>query len=94
MKIISYFSSTFVILSECVFNGFKCLIWHQKKHLLSLFLILIKTFIDFFNSSGNSIYALCDKVLQLEILMYSPSIFSIAQADPLLIQLSIPYKGF
>ena len=26
--------------------------------------------------------------------MYSPSIFSIAQADPLLIQLSIPYKSF
>ena len=34
--------SAFVIFSGCIFNGFKCLIWHQNKYLLSLFLLLIK----------------------------------------------------
>ena len=38
---------------------------HHKKHFLSLFLILIKPFIGFGNSSGNSIYTPVNNALQI-----------------------------
>ena len=57
-KIINHFLSTFFILSGCIFSGFRCLIWHQRKHLLSLFLMLIKPFTEFFNLLGNIMYVL------------------------------------
>ena len=60
IKIINHVLSAFVILSGCIFSGFKCLIWHQRKHLLSLFLILIRPFTEFLNSWGNLIYVLPD----------------------------------
>ena len=46
IKIISHFLSTFVILWGFLFNGFKCLVWHHRKHLLLLFLILISHFLN------------------------------------------------
>ena len=50
----------FVILSGCIFNGFICLIWNQKGHLLSLFLILVKAFFEFLNLLSNWMYVLLD----------------------------------
>ena len=44
----------------------------QRKYLLSLFLILIRAFIEFFNLLGNSLYVLPDNGTQTEILTYSP----------------------
>ena len=61
------FLSPFGILSRCISNGFRCLIWHQRNHLLSLFLILITPFIDFFNLWGNSVYVLLDNWLKRSI---------------------------
>ena len=52
------------ILSAWIFNRHKYLIWHQRKLILfSLFLILMKPFIDFLNLSSNSIYKLADNGL-------------------------------
>ena len=39
-----------------------------KKHLLSLFLTLIKPFIEFLNLTSNSMYKRPDNGLQIEIL--------------------------
>ena len=87
IKIINYFF--FVILSGCIFNGFKYLIWHQAKHLFSLFLIFINLFIAFFHLSCNLMYELADNGLLIEILTYSPFLDLIIQPDSSLIQLSI-----
>ena len=52
------------ILSAWIFNRLKYLIWHQRKLILfSLFLILMKPFIDFLNLSSTSIYKLADNGL-------------------------------
>ena len=63
-----------------------------KETLLSLFLIRIRPFIEFFNSLSNSMEELGDNGLETEILIYSASIDSIIRPDPSLIQLSILYK--
>ena len=54
--------------------------------------MLIKPFIEFLNLSGNLMYELPNNGLQIEILTYPPSIDSITQPDPSLIQLSILYE--
>ena len=92
IKIINHVSIFFCYHSGCLFTKFKCLIWHQRKHLLSLFFILIIPFIEFFNPSGKSMYVLPINGLKTEIFTYWASIDSISQPDPSLIQLSIPYK--
>ena len=56
---------------------------------MSLFLILIKPFIEFFNPQGNAMYMFPDNGLTTEILTYAASIDSLTQP---LIQLSILYK--
>ena len=60
-----------------------------KKHLLSLFLILINPFIEFLNIRGNSMHVLVHNGLKTELLTYSTSIDSITQPDSVLIQLPI-----
>ena len=47
--------SVLIILSGCIFNGFKRLTGQQRKNLSLLFLILIRTFIEFFNLQVNNI---------------------------------------
>ena len=89
IKIINYFLFCFVILSGCIFNGFKYLIWHQTKHLFSLFLIFINLFLAFFHLSCNLMYDFADNGLLIEILTYSPFLDLIIQPDSSLIQLSI-----
>ena len=59
-----------------------------KKVFIHHDLILIKPFIEFFYLSGNSIYEHLDNGISTEILRYSPSMYSIVQADHLLIQSS------
>ena len=78
--------------SGCCFNGLKCLIWHQRKDSLSLFLMLIKHFFEFLSFSCNSMCELPGNGLKLEILTYSVSIDSIIQPNPSLIQLSVLLK--
>ena len=51
----------------------------QRKHLLLLFLILIRAFIEFFNLLGNSLYVLPDNGTQTEISTYSPFTDSITK---------------
>ena len=41
---LTIFRFAFVILSGCIFDGFKCLVWHQRKYLFSLILVLIRPF--------------------------------------------------
>ena len=53
----------------------------QRKYLLSLFLILIRAFIEFFNLLGNSLYVLPDNGTQTEILTYSPFTDSVTKPD-------------
>ena len=79
--------SCFVIPSGCIFNGFKCPRWHQRKHFWSLFLMLISPFFWFFNSAGN-----LGKGLKVEMLMYWEWIFSIIQPNPSLTHLSMLIK--
>ena len=58
-----------------------------RKTSLSLFLILIKPFIEFFYLWGNSEYVLPDNGLKIEISTYLTSTDSITQPDSSLIQL-------
>ena len=53
MKLFSTFLTSFVNLSGCIFTGLIGLTWHHKKHLWSLFLMLIKPFFELLNSVGN-----------------------------------------
>ena len=93
IKIINHIFICFYYSFRIYFNGFKCLIWHQSKHLFSLFLILIKPFVEFLNLQGNSVYTIFDNGLKTEILTYSASFDnSITKPDPSLMQLSIQYK--
>ena len=71
LRSLTKFLSAFIILSGCIFGGFKCLLWHQTKHLLSLFLILIKPFIGFLILFGNLMYEPPDNGLKTEILTFS-----------------------
>ena len=59
---------------------------------IAIFLILIKPFLGFFNSLGNSIKELPISGLYFEMFTYSPFIDSIFQPALSLIQLSILYK--
>ena len=59
----------------------KCLIWHQRKHLLSLSLISIRPFTEFLNLRGSLICVLPDSGIKTEILNYSASFDSITQPD-------------
>ena len=94
IKIITHTFISFCFLSECIFNECKCLIRHQRKHLLPQFLILIRPFIEILNPQSNSMYVLPDNELQAEIVTYSAFIDAITQLDPSIIQLSTPYKIF
>ena len=60
--------------------------------IIIIILILISPFFELFNLLGNSIYVPPHNGLKIEILIYSPFIFSIVQVDPSSIQLSILYK--
>ena len=51
-----------------------------------------QTFFGFLNLSGNLMYLLSDNGLYLKILIHTPSIDSIIQADSLLMKLSIIYR--
>ena len=51
--------------------------------------MLIRPFIEFLNLRGNSMYALPDNGLKIEIFIYSLSTYSTTEPDFLLIQLSI-----
>ena len=64
-------------------------VWYntKRKLLLPLLLILIKSFTEFLNLRGNSMYALPDNGLKIEIFTYSASTDSITQPDSSLIQL-------
>ena len=50
-----FFLPCFFILSGSLFWGLINLIWHHLKHSISLFLRLIKPFIELFNSGGSGI---------------------------------------
>ena len=62
------------------------------QYFLSLLLILIRPFIEFFNLRGNSVYVLPDNGLKIEIFTDSLFADSVTQPDPSLIQLSILCK--
>ena len=63
-----------------------------KKALFAIVFNINQSFFGCFNSSSNSISVLPDSGLWIEILTYSPSIYSIVQEDHSLILLSNPYK--
>ena len=61
----------------------------QRKHFLSMFLILIKFFIEVFNLLRNLMYVLPDNRSKTEALTYFSFIDSITQPDSSLMRLII-----